>query len=253
MATKTTKTMEVEKKGVKSVPESLLKKNARDAKHNDERVKLAQKRTEERKAKSAEYRKRGEAHRNAWIKHDKDIVEQKRKAKAEGAFFVPAEAKVALVVRIRGINNLSPLVRKILQLLRLRQLHNATFVRINKATINMLRRVEPYIAYGYPSRKTISNLIYTRGYGKVSKQRIPITNNEIVEKSLSKYGIICVEDLINEIASCGTHFKVANSFLWCFKLDSPKGGFNDKRHPFQNGGDWGNREELINDLVQRML
>lgn len=42
-----------------------------------------------------------------------------------------------------------PTTRKILQLFRLRQLNNATFVKLNKATINMLHRVEPYIAYGY--------------------------------------------------------------------------------------------------------
>jgi large subunit ribosomal protein L7e len=38
-----------------------------------------------------------------------------------------------------------------------------------------------------------------------------------------------------------------------FKLSSPKGGFKCKRHPFQTGGDWGNREELINDLVKKMI
>lgn len=92
--------------------------------------------------------------------------------------------------------------RKILQLLRLRQIHNGVFVKvclsalaelhlllivaaacsqlesekltggtmlqINKATVNMLRRVEPYIAWGYPSQKTVRELIYKRGYGKVS-------------------------------------------------------------------------------------
>ena len=42
----------------------------------------------------------------------------------------------------------SPKVKKILRLLRLRQIHNATFVRLNKATLNMIRLVEPYVAWG---------------------------------------------------------------------------------------------------------
>lgn len=42
-----------------------------------------------------------------------------------------------------------------------------------------------------------------RGYGKVDKQRIPLTDNEIVEQNLGKYGIICVEDLIHE-SKCET-------------------------------------------------
>ena len=44
---------------------------------------------------------------------------------------------------------MDPKTRKILQLLRLRQIFNGVFVRLNKATINMLRLVEPYITYGY--------------------------------------------------------------------------------------------------------
>lgn len=47
-----------------------------------------------------------------------------------------------------SINGVSPRVRKILQLLRLRQINNGVFIKLNKATINMLRLVEPYIAWG---------------------------------------------------------------------------------------------------------
>ena len=94
-----------------------------------------------------------------------------------------------------------------MQLLRLRQLHNAVFVKLNKATINMLRRVEPYITYGYPSHKTISDLIYKRGYGKVNASRIPLTDNGIIEGELGERGIMCIEDLIHEIHTCGANFK----------------------------------------------
>jgi hypothetical protein len=42
-------------------------------------------------------------------------------------------------------------------------------LQINKATVNMLRRVEPYITWGTPNLKTVKELIYKRGYGKVSQ------------------------------------------------------------------------------------
>jgi large subunit ribosomal protein L7e len=100
-------------------------------------------------------------------------------------------------VRIRGVNKLNPRSVRILRLLRLRQLNNGAFVRVNKATVNLLRRVEPFITFGYPSRETIRQLVYKRGYGKVNKQRIPLTNNAIIEQALSKQGIVCIEDLIN--------------------------------------------------------
>ena len=70
------------------------------------------------------------------------------------------------------------------------------------------------IFFRYPSRSQISNLIYKRGYGKVNGQRIPLTSNKIVEDNLGKYGIICIEDLIHEIVTCGPNFKQANNFLW---------------------------------------
>jgi large subunit ribosomal protein L7e len=106
----------------------------------------------------------------------------------------------------------------------------------------MVRKVEPYITYGYPTRQTIRKLIYKRGYGKVSGNRIPLTNNDIIEKELGKHGILSIEDLIHEIVTVGPKFKEANNFLWPFKLSSPRKGFEKKRHPFQNGGAFGNRE-----------
>jgi ribosomal protein L30/L7E len=63
----------------------------------------------------------------------------KREAKKEGNFHVPGEPKLAFVMRIRGINQVSPKVRKVLQLFRLRQINNGVFIKLNKATVSMLR------------------------------------------------------------------------------------------------------------------
>merc|ERR1711907_615924 len=133
-----------------------------------------------------------------------------------GNFFLRPESKVVFAIRVRGIVGVSPKVRKVLQLLRLRQLHNGVFIRLNKATINMLRLVEPYVAYGYPNLKTVKALIYKRGFGKVNKQRIPIADNSVIEGVLGKHDIICVEDLIHEIFTVGPNFKAATNFLWPF-------------------------------------
>jgi large subunit ribosomal protein L7e len=110
-----------------------------------------------------------------------DLIRLKREAKKGGGFYVEPEAKLAFVVRIRGINDMHPKTRKILQLLRLRQINNGVFIKVNKATMNMLRRVEPYIAYGYPNLKSVRELIYKRGHGKVGKDIIPLTDNSIIE------------------------------------------------------------------------
>lgn len=119
--------------------------------------------------------------------------------------------------------------------------------------MNMIRRVEPYVTYGYPSQSVIRKLIYKRGYGKVSGSRIPLTDNAIVEKVLAKHGIASVEDLIHEISTVGAHFKEANNFLWPFKLSAARGGLSKKRLHYIEGGHAGNREVYINNLVQNMI
>jgi large subunit ribosomal protein L7e len=236
---------------VRIVPENITKKAARDAK-------LAKATVDARAAaKAARVTSRAAAAANAvkyaneYAAEDQALIDSKRAAKKAGNYFVEGEPKIAFVIRTRGINKLSPKCKKIMQLLRLRQLHNGVFVRMSRATINMIRMVEPYVTYGYPSRATVQRLIYKRGYGKVNRSRIPLTDNSIIAEceGLKDTGIHCMEDLIHEIWTVGTNFKKANNFLWPFKLTSPRKGFGTgakKRHPFANGGVFGNREALIN-------
>ena len=181
-----------------------------------------------------------------------DLVRLKREARAKGGFYVEPENKLIFVMRLRGLNDIHPKTKKILQLLRLRQIHNGIFIRANKATLNQLRKVEPYIMFGYPNLKTVKELIYKRGYGKVNKQRIPLTDNAVIEKVLGDKGIICIEDLIHEIYTCGPHFKECANFLWPFKLSAPNGGMTEKKKHFIEGGMAGNREDKINALIRRM-
>jgi large subunit ribosomal protein L7e len=57
----------------------------------------------------------------------------------------------------------------------------------------------------------MKELIYKRGYGKVNGQRIPFTDNSVVEENLGVNGIQCVEDLIHELFTCGPNFKRVSS------------------------------------------
>jgi len=237
------------------VPEVILRKRNREAKVAEERANAIkgkkQKAKEGKKYELIRAEKFVKEHRQ----RQRSYADLKKRTKKSTRVEVPnTSAKVILIIRIRGHNKLvAPQVLKILRLFRLNSLYSASLIRLNKATLGMLTKIEPYVTYGYPSRKTISDLIYKRGYAKIGKERIPITSNEIVEKHLGDAGIICVEDLVHELATCGDNFKEANSFVWSFKLNEPKEGFKDKRIPFKDGGDWGNREELINDLVQKMI
>lgn len=59
-----------------------------------------------------------------------DLIRLRREAKANNGYYVEPEARLAFVVRIRGINDMHPKTKKILQLLRLRQIHNGIFIRV---------------------------------------------------------------------------------------------------------------------------
>jgi len=253
--TKAAKAPKAPKSGKKlpSVPETLLKRRKEKAERKAKQLKarlVVRKKNRERKR---EIFRRAESYVKAYRRQQRDLLRIKKLTKVQNNFYVPDEPKLAFVIRIRGINGLHPRVRKILQLLRLRQINNGVFVKINKATINMLRIVEPYVAWGYPNMKSIHDLIFKRGYAKVKGQRIPIVDNKIIEDKLGRRNIICIPDLINQIASVGPHFRASTNFLWPFKLNTPTGGWNKKTTHYVEGGDYGNREKKINDLLRRMI
>ena len=70
--------------------------------------------------------------------------------------------------------------------------------------------------------------------------------------SCGRPGILGSNSLSPFTCDAGPHFKEANHFLWPFKLTSARGGYRQKTRHYQEGGDHGNREHLINGLIRRM-
>lgn len=151
--------------------------------------------------------KRADQYVREYRAKERNEIRFRRQAKAAGNYYVPAQPKLVFVIRIKGINKMAPKPRKVLQLLRLLQINNGVFVRLTSATEQMLQLVEPYVTYGEPNLKSVRELIYKRGYAKVNKQRIPLSDNAIIEQALGSFKIISVEDLIHEIFTVGPHFK----------------------------------------------
>ncbi|KAL6942381.1 60S ribosomal protein L7 [Hanseniaspora vineae] len=235
-------------------PESQLKKSKAQQKTVEERAAERAARKAANKEKRATILSRNAAYQKEYEAAERAIVDAKREARKTGSYYVEAQPKLVFVVRIKGINKIAPKPRKVLQLLRLTQINSGVFIKVTKATSELLKLVEPYVAYGYPSYSTVRQLVYKRGFGKINKQRIALSDNAIVEASLGKFGILSVDDLIHEIVSVGPNFKQANNFLWPFKLSNPNGGWGVPRKfkHFIQGGSFGNREEFINKLVKAM-
>jgi len=244
--------------GVMPRSESSKKKKERDSLLRKEKAKAMIGKKKRLAKRRHQLKMRTYKYEAEYRKLEAERIQKRRQATAEGGFYIDPQPKVIFAIRLKGINKLAPKPKMILRLFRLRQIHNGVFIRVNKATTEMLKTIQPFITYGYPSLSTIRKLIYKRGYAKVGKkgahQRKRLINNEIISKHLGKYGIHGVEDIVHEIFTCGPNFKQVTNFLWPFKLSSPRKGYKCKRHGFceARGGDWGSREELINELIRRM-
>jgi len=178
-------------KALPRVPETLLKKRKE---FQANKAKQAQAAIVQRKANKEKRKlifKRAEQYIKEYRQKERDGIRLNRMAKKHGNYHVPDQPRLALVIRIRGINQVSPKVRKVLQLFRLRQINNAVFVRLNKATLQMLRMAEPMITWGYPNLKTVKELIYKRGHGKVQNRRTPLSDNAIIENALGMLFYCC--------------------------------------------------------------
>jgi len=233
------------------IPERYLKARKAAMDRASQRAELCKKQAELNEKLTAHALKVAEIYNKEYSAAEAKKQALIKETTAKGGYVIPAEPKILLVVRLRGLKACSPRTRAILNLFRLRQVNNAVFIRVNKATMNALRLVEPYVTYGEPTLETVRSIIYKRGYGKIENQRIPIIDNTVIDEKLGKDNIKCIEDLVHEIYTCGPNFKAANNFLWPFKLNSTE--LNAKRHHFIEGGDHGNRGKYINDFVAKMI
>ncbi|KAI7979576.1 60S ribosomal protein L7-4, partial [Camellia lanceoleosa] len=164
-----------------------------------------------------------------------DLIQMKHRTKRQRRALVTPESKLLLSHPSRGKfivvmvaifspekNDMHPKTRKVLYSLRLRKIFNGVFVKANERIMEILQMVEPFIAYGCPNLKSVKDLIYKKGLAQISKQNIIIIF--IVWQELGKHGILCIEDIVNEIATVGPHFKEVTSFLCPFTLNRPEKG-----------------------------
>lgn len=239
-------------------PKSIQKKRNDNKQQGLENIVLRKKITKRFLSNKKHKIIRAESYMNSYKKKNDLLVKEKYLAKKEGKFFVPSQAKVFFVIRIKGINGVPPNIKKILQLIRLRQVNSGIFLKVNSSTIQMLKKIEPFVAYGYPSLKTIKKLLSHKGYGKIGKrgdwQRISLSDDRVIEQALVNIGVLSLDDMINEIFTCGARFKEVNNFLWPFRLKSPQKGFSKvgKNKHVSEKGTYGNWENEIDELILKM-
>ncbi|WCJ30941.1 60S ribosomal protein L7 [Euphorbia peplus] len=244
---------EVEANPMTYIPEVVLKKR----KHKEESIALTRKTQLEFgkqgvKKKKTDDIKRPEQFIKDFRDQELDLIRMKQRTKRPKSALFQPKSNLLFIVRIQGKNDMHPRTRKVLYNLKLRRNFHGVFMKATAGVLEMLQKVEPYVTFGYPNLKNVDQLIRKKGYGKLNNETVPLVDNNIIEQALGKYGILCLEDIIHQISTVGPHFKEITSFLGPFALSRAKGAFQGKKALFKDGGDTGNREDKINDLIDRM-
>ncbi|XP_028799520.1 60S ribosomal protein L7-1 [Neltuma alba] len=245
---------EEEPKPLNYIPEIILKKRkSSEALALRKKDQLQQKKFQKN---SKDYIKKPEDFIIEYRNKELDLIRMNRRVKRikkQPELLMPnSNSKLLLIIRIQGKNDMHPKTRKVLYKLNLRRIFSAVLVRASVGIMAKLQRVEPYVTYGYPNLKTIKELIYKKGFAKVDNQKVPLTDNNIIEQALGEHGIVCIEDMVHEIVNVGRHFEEVASFLWPFELNNPADGLQGSKTLYKDGGDTGNREDLINELINKM-
>jgi large subunit ribosomal protein L7e len=81
------------------------------------------------------------------------------------------------------------------------------FAKADDLTMKMILMVQDYVAYGYPTKKMVNELVRKRGFLRKDNKKEAITNNVLIEELLGEIenvsnGCICIEDVIDNIYNC---------------------------------------------------
>merc|ERR1712121_99130 len=95
-----------------AVSEVLLKRRKKAAEAKKARVQAIVQAKKAKRTKRFDIFRRAENYVKEYRDLEREDIRLKRDAKKEGAVIVPAEAKLAFVIRIRGVNQVHPKVRK---------------------------------------------------------------------------------------------------------------------------------------------
>lgn len=144
------------------------------------------------------------------------------------------EETLLFVIRVRGPTavKIPKKIFKVLSLLRLVDVNTGVFMKLSKSVFPLLKIISPYVIIGKPSLSSIRSLIQKRSRILVERENetepraVILNDNNVVEEKLGSEGVICMEDIIHEIATMGDAFQACNFFLLPFRLNREVSGFS---------------------------
>jgi large subunit ribosomal protein L7e len=130
--------------------------------------------------------------------------------------------------------------------------------------------IQNYVAFGYPQKNLVNDMIRRRGHLKKEDKRMPITDNNLIEELLGAAtgsGVICIEDIISSVTHCDGNFEKVRAVLWPIQLHPLKedSGKANTKHDATGaeikkrntkvikGGYLGLMGDQINDFVKPLI
>jgi len=153
---------------------------------------------------------------------------------------------VYAVVRVRGIVNVNPDIKRTLQLFRLTRVNHCVLLEENANTKGMLQVAKDYITWGTIEKESLTKLIKSRGKLEGDKK---LTEEYL--KSATSYD--SMEKLSQAIMDNKFKYKDIPSAKPIFRLNPPKNGYEGIKRSFKNGGALGYRGGEINKLIEKMV
>lgn len=143
------------------------------------------------------------------------------------------ENDIIAVVRVRGIRNMKPQVKKALDIAKLHKPNHCVIYKITKPLLRMIVKIRDYVTFGKLTNELLEQLILKRG--------------EKGSKKISELGEKTAKDIANEIISKGKTDKM-DSVL---RLHPPKKGWKNIKLHYPKGA-LGYRENM-EELIKRMM
>jgi len=149
-------------------------------------------------------------------------------------------------VRIRGIVNIKPDIKKTMNLLNLTRTNHCVLIEEKPSTKGMLQIAKDYITWGEINKDILTKLITTRGRIEGDKN---LTDDYI--KSATSYNTL--DKLAQAIADNKFRYKEIPNIKPVLRLNPPKKGYSSVKRSFTNKGSLGYRGKEINKLIERMI
>jgi len=156
------------------------------------------------------------------------------------------EKKCLVVVRVRGLGEVSQEVKDTLKMLRLTRNCHATLIDDRPAYLGMLRKAQNCVTWGEISKENLVLLLKKRG-------RL-VGDKKLTDEYALEVGYKSLDDLAEATYRLEVEYDRLPKVKPIFRLHPPKKGFRGKiKRSYTTGGVTGYRGETINDLIKRML